>query len=249
MTRQKPISNKVCRIPLPPPIQKNHTSIQLFIDFFYVNKLPFLHTKSSKINFLSIQSGKTRSTASIKAGLDTVIDIYNARGFDITDIHGDNEFNIASLKQHLLPTATHIYGANEHVGVIERSIRTVKERCRSMCHTVPYKKYTKLMTIALVESAIYWLNSFPSDNGVSDTLSPANIVLGRPNIDFNHNKIVFGSYALVYAGTKNNMKSRSIPAIALNPSNEWGGHNFMSLYTGKRFTAMHGRSYPLTMTS
>ena len=30
------------------------------------------------------------------------------------------------------------------------------------------------------------------------------------------------------------MKSRRVPAIALGPSNEWGGHYFMSLYTGKK---------------
>ena len=39
---------------------------------------------------------------------------------------------------------------------------------------------------------------------------------------------------MVYTGTSNNMKSRSVPGIALKPSNNDGGQYFMSLYTGKR---------------
>lgn len=38
---------------------------------------------------------------------------------------------------------------------------------------------------------------------------------------------------MVYIGTRNNMKSRSVPAIALTEANKWGGHYFISLYTAK----------------
>ena len=38
---------------------------------------------------------------------------------------------------------------------------------------------------------------------------------------------------MVYTGTTNDMKRRSIPAIALKKSNYYGGYYFMSLYTGK----------------
>ena len=49
--------------------------------------------------------------------------------------------------------------------------------------------------------------------------------------------IAFGSYALVYIGTKNNMKPISVPVIALRRSNNTGGYYFISLYSGKR---IHG---------
>ena len=101
------------------------------------------------------------------------------------------------------------------------------------------------MTKHLVETAVYWLNSFPSENGISNTLSPGNIVLGRANADFSKPKVAFGTYALVYTGTTNTMKSRSVPSIALGPSNEWGGHYFMSLYTGKRLHSYHWKSLPM----
>jgi hypothetical protein len=171
--------------------------------------------------------------------------MYEARGFNITVIHGDNEFNINSLIQHLLPTLTQIYGKNEHVGVIERAIRVMEERARCTCHAVPYKYYTKLMIQGLVACVIKWLNAFPSNNGVSSTMSPSNIVEAKPNPDFSHKRIVFGSYAIVYTGTDNTMNRRGVPAIALNESNDNGGHYFMSLYTGKRLHSYEWTELPI----
>jgi len=52
---------------------------------------------------------------------------------------------------------------------------------------------------------------------------------------------------MVYIGARNNMKRRSISAIALTEENEWGGNYCMSLYTGKRYTVMSGTNCLLTM--
>ena len=139
----------------------------------------------------------------------------------------------------------HICEKGAHIGGIERSIRVIKERALCMCHSVPYKKYPKLMTISLIGSVIYWLNHFPSKNGVSQTLSPANIVIGRPKPSFNHKKITFGSYAMVFTETTNTMKRRSVPAIALRESNDHGGFFFMSLHTGKRLHAYEWEELPI----
>ena len=124
-----------------------------------------------------------------------------------------------------------------HVGTIERSVRTVKERMRSTCNGIPFKKITILMVRSLVEGIIAVLNAFPSNTGISKTLSPSTIVEGKPKLDFKRKIITFGSYALVYSGTTNTMKGRATPAISLKMSNSAGGHYFMSLYTGKQ---IHG---------
>jgi hypothetical protein len=246
MTRSNPISNQaIKRVPLPLPIQQEHSHLDLFADFFFVNKIPFLHTKSGNINFLTADNTKSRGTKSIIHTLSSVHRLYSTRGFHIDNIHADNEFNIPALHDALLPTNFRIYATGEHVGAIERSVRTVKERCRSICHTLPYRKFTKLMTIRLIDTAIFWLNAFPSKNGVSDFLSPSSIVQGHNKPDFNHKTIVFGSYAMVFVGTQNNMKARSVPAIALGPSNEWGGHYFMSLFSGKRLHSYNWHELPI----
>ena len=171
--------------------------------------------------------------------------MYQSRGFSVTDIHGDSEFNIQNLHNKLQPINFHIYAPEEHVHEIERGNRTFKEKCRTICHALPYRRYPKVMLISLAEYANHWINAFPPTNGVSSTISPANIVLGRPKPNMSHQHITFGSYAFVFVGTKNNMKHQSIPAIALRPANDWGGHYFLSLITGKRVLSFSWKEIPI----
>ena len=46
------------------------------------------------------------------------------------------------------------------------------------------------------------------------------IVKGKPNNDFNQERLVFGSYALICTGKPNGMNRRILPPIALNKSND-----------------------------
>ena len=239
---QGKMTTKSSRFRAPPPVMPSpildfHKVVELFVDFLYVNKMPFLHTKSSNINFLTIQHFGSRRANEIIQGLQTVIDLYSKRGFEVSTIHGDNEFNIGNLIAAVRPILMQIYARGEHVGRAERSIRTIKERCRCICHSIPFKRYTRLMTTSLLDHVVACLNSFPSNDGISDTLSPAAIVVGRSNIDANAPMIEFGAYAAVHNGTTNTMKGRVTPAIALNRANDKGGYYFMSLETGRK---IHG---------
>ena len=93
------------------------------------------------------------------------------------------------------------------------------------------------MVRSLIEGTIEVLNAFPSKTSISETISPATIVEGKPKLDLSKPKIYFGSYALVYTNTSNDIKTRDVPGIALRSSNSAGGHYFMSLYSRKR---IHG---------
>ena len=55
MIRHVPITNKVSKVALPIQIAERHKEIHIYIDFFFINGYPFLHTKSSKLNFLTAQ--------------------------------------------------------------------------------------------------------------------------------------------------------------------------------------------------
>ena len=98
----------------------------------------------------------------------------------------------------------------------------------------------------MVENVVYWINSFPSHTGCSEHMSPATIVLGRSRPDFSKKHIAFGAYAMIYNGTANNMTSRTVPAIALKPSNQHGGSFFMSLLTGQRLHAYLWQELPIS---
>ena len=52
------------------------------------------------------------------------------------------------------------------------------------------------------------LNLFPSKNVISDTIGPAMLVEGKQKLDFGKKRIEFGAYAMVYLGTKGNMKKK-----------------------------------------
>ena len=45
-------------IPLPAMIMDHHSSVNIFMDFLFVNRTPYYHTRSEKINFLPIQACK-----------------------------------------------------------------------------------------------------------------------------------------------------------------------------------------------
>ena len=180
-----------------PDILRNYPTLHLYINLVYINKQPFLHTKSSHINFLTLQHAINRTQGTIKQLLVSTIDKYHSRGFIISDIFGDSEFDVVSLHDFFRPIAIHTCAPEEHVPQIERQNRTTKERLRTICHSLPYKRYTKLMTIHLAEYVNHWDNVFPSELGVSSTLSPANIVEGKRKPDFNYQHIAFGAYALV----------------------------------------------------
>ena len=96
------------------------------------------------------------------------------------------------------------------------------------------------MTVHLVITAVKWLNAFPFKGGVSDNRSPAKIIDGCDYPDLKVKRITFGSYVLLYTGTKNNMNRPSTPVIGLSQSNQTGGHFFVSLHTVKR---LHGNKW------
>ena len=129
--------------------------------------------------------------------------------------------------------------------MIKRPIQKIEELVRCGFHSIPYKKFTKLMTISLVQDMITCTNMFPSKNGISSDLSPASIILGSPNPDQNKLKIAFGAYSNFYIGTTNSTKHITLGEIALRPENERGGYYFISLSTGKQLHACIWTELPI----
>ena len=177
-------------------------------------------------------------------GLQKVVDVYLARGLSISSICADNEFE--KVREGMRPIPLDIVAREEHVPHIERAIRTLKERVRCFCSSAPFHYLPLAMLIAVIELANTWLNQFPELDGVSAELSPSAIVLGLPKPDCAKLKISFGSYAQVFDSTDNTMHKRSIPAIALKPSNNQGGYYFMSLNTGRQINSYQWTELPIT---
>jgi len=92
------------------------------------------------------------------------------------------------------------------------------------------------------------LNTFPAMDRVSKTLSPKNIMMGKPNLDYNSCKVEFGLYILIFKHNDptNTMKSCSTGAIALNPTgNTKGDYHFMSLTMGHQLACHQWTAMPM----
>jgi hypothetical protein len=178
------------RIPLPPIILKTHPSEDLDIDFFYVQGAPYLIIKSTTIKFHATQAFNRISTRDKKTsrttykrgpqdiinGIEKVLTIFKNRGFQVNLINADNEFKKLENK---VSVHIEICAAGQHVPRIERGVRTMKDRTRCLWATLPFKKVPKIMVDDSVTMVTVCLNDFPSKSGISTTMSPASIVLGR----------------------------------------------------------------------
>ncbi len=138
--------------------------------------------------------------------------------------------------------------AKEHVPEIERRIRVIKERGRALLNTLPFTQMPQVILIELIYHVVLWLNAFPSKSGISETLSPREIVL-RHKLDFKlHCRAPFGSYCEAHDEPEptNNMVSRSMPSIVLGPTgNLQGTYKFFSLVTGKKIKRRRLTRYPM----
>jgi hypothetical protein len=235
---------------IPPPVLEQHRRVTLCMDFFFVQGLPFFHTISRDIGFRTVSAVTNRNKATILNGSKAAIRLYEARGLTVCDIHADNEFEC--IREDVCPTDMNIVPTDSHVGEVERSIRTIKERLRSSVHGLPFKRLPKLMVRELASDAVRCLNQFPWKNGVSDTMSPTSIITGKPTPDFQQMRIEFGSYAQVFEENNptNTPKARSLGAIALTPTgNAQGDYWFLSLATGARISRHKWVELPITATA
>ena len=212
------------------------------MDIFYINKIGFLTSLSQCIIFGTVQHILNRKAMTISDALMAVIALYRHRGFIVKVVNADNEFE--PIRQGLLTKgiSVNITSANEHVPTIERRIRLIKERVRSIRHTLPYVTMPKLMVVELVKFVVHWLNAFPMKGGVSENMSPAAIITGK-QVDFNlHCRQIFGSYVQTHEenSPRNSQQARTLGAITLGPdTSSQSGYYFMNLNTGKK---IHRRS-------
>lgn len=168
------------------------------------------------------------------------------RGLQVKHLLMDGEFEHLRGELSKSGIALNVTSNDEHVGEIERYIRTVKERCRGIFNTLPFTRIPGRLIIEMVYASVFWLNNFPSRNGISKHMSPREIVTGY-KLDYNkHCKFEFGTYVQVHEDHGNNMMSRTTGAIALRPTgNMQGGYFFMSLTTGRRLNRYKWTMLPM----
>ena len=204
MTRPSaaPISNRP-PVPIPKTITDLHPTVNLSADYLFIQSIPFLHTFSRGYEFRTIDhiNGKKATKDEMEEGIKKAINVYHSRGIHVHNVNTDNEFEC--IKDDILPVHLNVVAAEEHVGDVERSIRTVKEGTRCDIQRLPYTHYPRAMVRGCVTKRIKDLNQLPSTYGISTDLSPTTLLTGKPSPDFLQvTKLNFGDYVHAYNASK-----------------------------------------------
>ena len=232
--RRQPLAVTMNLVPVPPTILNYYKDIELSADVMHVNKIPILVGISKGIHYGSVRALQSMTIPVMETDIKAMMNTYSSRGFCIKVLHVDIQFKAIKDRNNLIGVRVNVVSRGEHVPEIERFIRVVKERARCYFAMLPVKKIPNIMVIHMIITVVFYINAFVWRQGVSQFLTPMTIVEGVL-LDYNlHFSVIFGEYAQVYEGTYNNMRLRTVGAIALGPSgNLQGGVRFYSLLTGK----------------
>ena len=207
-----------------------------------MNKIPFLVTSSWNLHFSMVESLPNHQVGTATTYLKKVIRLYHHRGFRVTSITCNPEFEVLRPSFPMLNCCS----ADEHVPEIEQYIQTLKDRTWSAVNVLPLKNLPQLVLIHLLKNCTLWLNAFPAADGVSSVYSPRFLLTGRELSFDKHAVLEFRSYVQTHEEHSNGMEPRTMGAICLGPTgNAQGGHWFLSLTSGSRIIRHHWTPLPM----
>ena len=215
----------------------------LYIDIMFFNREPFLLTKTSPpLNYRAAMKLANRTAGEIAKNLqDTILNIQSLK-LQVIAIASDEESGVDSPEMRRLiskidPTIDiDITSGGEALGVIERDIRTVKERLRGVINTLPFQ-LDEVLEEWLVTYVIYFLNWLPSDTNV-EWQSAFEKIFGRTLNADTDLLYGFGDYVQISEGeTDNSMEERTRGALALAPcGDDTSAWHFLAIDTWKTVT-------------
>jgi hypothetical protein len=218
---------------IPDDFHRHHQFVVITVDVMFVNEIAFLTTLSQKLGLSTVEQLPSRTATQLSNSLTKIVRLYARTGFIVCVIMMDQEFYKVEGAWDMVEINT--TAAREHVGKIERFIRTIKECSRALVLDLPFMPLPRQVVIHLIYFAVLWLNSLPAAAGVSDKYSPREIVLGC-KLDFKkHCKTTFGSYVKAHDDPTitNTMRPRTFPGIFLGPTgNRQGTHKVFDINTG-----------------
>jgi hypothetical protein len=233
---------------LPPQIMSCYCRVTLAADVMYANGVPMMVTVSRNIRFATVEALPNSNIKTLVNVIKNMVTVYRRASFIVTTTLMDGKFEpIQGDLVDMSPGITLNKTANdEHVGDIERFIRTLKEQMRVIYNTLPFNHMPSRINIKMAKHSVFWLNSFPHQNGVSADLSPSTIITSQA-IDFNrHCKYEFGEYVQTHEQHDNSMAPCTIGALAMHPTgNVQGNYYFFSLSTGWIINRMHATKLPM----
>ena len=128
-----------------------------------------------RIKFVRAEHLPVQTELSLSKHMKQVLDVYGQAGFRVRMILMDGKFK--KLKPLMPSVECNTTAAMEHVSEAERTNRTLKERVRGLLTTLPFENIPRRMKIEFIYFMVLWMNGFPVKSGVSDTISPRELLL------------------------------------------------------------------------
>ena len=99
-------------------------------DIVHVNDNTFLHATSDQVRLRTTSHLISRAKSTVLERLLKVVNMHKRRGFEVRCLDADMKFEC--VENDIDGATVDIVAIDDHENVIERSIRTVKERIRHM---------------------------------------------------------------------------------------------------------------------
>jgi exosome complex RNA-binding protein Rrp4 len=203
----------------------------LSVDIFFVRGLDFLLGVMSPLGLLMCVFLKDRSAKLVAKGIRGFLDCAAERNFDVLSVRSDGEGGVYSMRSELQTYGIVLdpAGPGQHVPVVERAIRTIKERVRGYVNTLCFE-FPRALTIGCVHFCVRSLN-LVANSTFADRTSPYEQYSGVKLNAKRDLRVSFGDYCqCTVANTDNTMAARTESMIALVPSgNTTGSVYFLSL--------------------
>ncbi len=233
--RGKLTDSKTETIPMEPAWKPIDQPQFLSVDLFFIDGDGYLIAVMSPLDYTAVVHIPNRKTAALRGALWKILGKIDQQHYEVSYILTDNEGGIAALFPELERAGYGINpaGAGDHVPIVERKIRTIKERVRAYLQSIPYTLMFSLLRY-LVEFCVIMINLLPDQQRENPT-SPQESFTGL-KVDYAKQlRISFGDYAECKNPNRkpiNGPKPRSDPCIALLPMlNQQGSYLFFDLGT------------------
>ena len=179
----------------------------MYMDLMFVNNIIYYICVMGPSEYVIVKKIGNKSSASLLGAMQRSISQIEKAGMKVVLVRCDSESGVESeWLQNRLSVQIDTTG-DEAVGVIERKIRTMKERARAIICTLPMRLTDQLLDW-LMQSVAYMINGLPTKNTI-DGRSPREKVYGRcinAKTDLRHG---FGNYMQVgRQSTENTMKEQ-----------------------------------------
>ena len=117
---------------------------------------------------------------------------------------------------------------------------------RGIYNTLPFQSIPNPLIIEINKAAVFWLNSFPPKDGISNDLSPNKLITGA-KIDYKrHCRHEFGDYVQTYEPHDNSMQLYTVGVLVIQPTgNCQGSYYYWNLNTKRVISRTHATPLPM----